>query len=192
LIRNYPAYGRTIAAHLARGLKPICIGVLLSSRWGYFNHVPKVCIKPDEWAFGRLEFGFLHGMHVVAVPGDDCEPRQLAELILDLMRAGPRLLWAYNADGSKLYDGDWPSDLWNWVFELSGRKYAYAELKAAARVMEDAQARALAAWMREYQAIDERAGVEKAVQFHIDTEAIKDRVRLLFSKPNGPDEARAA
>jgi hypothetical protein len=100
VIREYPAYGRTIAQQLVRGLRPICIGVLLSTRWRYFDHTPKVCIKPEDWANGKYEFGFLRGRHVVAIWGDDCTDRQFGELLLELMRAGPSDLWAFGCDGT--------------------------------------------------------------------------------------------
>lgn len=105
-MRAYPAYGVTIAKLLARGLKPAAIGVLLSDRWSYFQTVPRVCIRADEWARGRWEFGFLRNEHAVAILGDGAENVQFAELLVDLMAAGPRLIWACMAGGEWLIKGD--------------------------------------------------------------------------------------
>jgi hypothetical protein len=120
-MREYPAYGRTIASHIVRGQKPVALAVLLSSRWDYYNHVPKVCIKPEEWRIGRFEFGFLRGLHAVAIVGDESSNLQLAELVLELMRVGPALLWIYDAVGGKVYDGDFASDVARWAFQIVDR-----------------------------------------------------------------------
>lgn len=191
-LREYPAYGRTIAAHAGRGVKPICVGVLLSSDWAYFDHVPKVCIRPDEWRAGRYEFGFLGGMHVVAVPGTDCTDRQLAELLIDLMLAGPALLWAWNPDGSKLCDDDDPFNLPSWIVALTHGEIEYQVALDAERRMLAAQAPASARWLAEYERVCARSP-EDAIKIYDRDQAVKKRVRALFSSPfEAPKEARAA
>jgi hypothetical protein len=194
MMREYPAYARTISSFIVRGQKPVCVAVLFSERWGYFDHVPKVCIRPDEWARGRYEFRYLRDMHVVVVPGDGSADRKLAELLVDLMRAGPSLLWAYNPDGTKLYDGEFAAEIGAWVLQLSDREHlSYHEVKAAESVMEQAQRQQAALWTKEAerrQAGDIDAWVRWAdlTQF-----GLKDQVRKLFSAPWQDDgEARAA
>lgn len=181
-MREYPAYGRTIAACIVRGQKPICVGVLLSSRWRYFDHVAKVCIKPEDWALGRYEFGYLRGLHVVAVAGDDCQDAQLGELLFDLMRVGPRLVWVYAASGQKLYDGEHAMEVANWVHAL-GAKVEWPLLKAARSTMELAEVAAARAWRHEYDAITSRRGDEAAVEFSLLEWKLKDQVRQQFSAP---------
>jgi hypothetical protein len=193
-MREYPAYGRTIASHVVRGQKPIAIAVLLSARWGYFDNAPKICIHPDEWAPGRYEFGFLGGLHAVVVPGDGVQDAQLGELLVDLMRAGPALLWAFNADGSKLYDGEDPNALTHWACELMGRLDLYKQIRdGAERTMVNAQRRAIARWVAEAERIQASSGIEGWMQFYQRTEGSKDHVRALFaSSREAPGEARAA
>jgi hypothetical protein len=187
-MRVYPAYGRTIASHVVRGARPMAIAVLLSSRWDYFNHVPKVCIKPDEWKLGRFELGFLHNMHVVVVPGDEAKDLALAELLVDAMRVGPRLLWVFNADGTKLYDGDTPHDVALYARELTARAGALDKLtpdtiRTAELVMVAAQARAGELWHREYERMAAKRAPEEVTRWMLREYEIKDRVRELFSSP---------
>jgi hypothetical protein len=101
-VRVYPAYGRTIAALCARGVKPAAIGVLLSDYWNYYQAVPRVCIRADEWAPRRWEFGFLRNQHAVVIFGDGASNQQFAELLVEIMAAGPRLIWACMAGGAWL------------------------------------------------------------------------------------------
>jgi hypothetical protein len=167
-MRVYPAYGRTITRHLVRGLKPVAIGVLFSTRWDYFDHAPKVCIRPDEWRANRFEFGFLRGQHVVVVPGDEALERDLAQLVVELMMVGPRLLWLFNADGSKIYDGDSMRTRWRFTCASSPRAasrrcWTLPRSNASAlpsSVMAAAQARGSELWHREYQRIVEKRGEE--------------------------------
>jgi hypothetical protein len=182
LMREYPAYGRTIAAHIVRGMKPICVGVLLSSTWWYFDQAPKVCIRPDEWRRGRYEFGFLRGMHVVAVSGLDCTATMLGEMLLELMMAGPSLLWIWNADGSKIYDEEWADSLAHYVHQLTGGRVSYQVAKHAAGVMAAAQADASRRWTAEYERIMARSA-EDALRFYDRSEQAKGRVRELFASP---------
>lgn len=196
MIREFPAYGRTIASHIVRGQRPIVVAVLLSTYWHYFNHVPKVCIKPDEWALRRYEFGFLRGLHVVVVPGDGATELQFAELLIDLMRAGPSLLWAFDVEGRSLYDGDFASDVGGWATELVVRAGAIERLpreviKAAEHIMAQAQARAAEMWHREWSRAEATGGVEASVRFALREYELKDRVRALFAPP-GDSDARAA
>jgi len=198
-MRVYPAYGRTIATHIYRGEKPICVAVMLSTRWGYFDHVPKICIRPDEWAPGRYQFGYLAGLHPVAVPGDGASDRQLAELLVEIMVAGPARLWAFNADGSKLYDGMWSSDISWWARELivkagEAERLPWGAIKAAEQVMARAQERAARQWCAEFKRVQQRGDVEAAARWAQATEyGIPDRVRALFASPwQAPGDARAA
>lgn len=195
---EYPAYARTIAAHLVRGQKPVAVGVLLSTRWHYFDHVPKVCIRPEEWKPWHYEFGYLRDLHVVAVTGDDCTELQLAELLLELMRAGPRLLWVWHADGSKVYD---PDDAWlmaEWVREMALRvgakdQFSISTVNAARALMAGAQLRDAERWNVEAERIREKRGDEAYTKFFRDTEGLKERVRALFASPwQAPGDARAA
>lgn len=105
-MRVYPAYARTIAKYIARGVRPAAVGVLLSSRWNYFETAPRVCIKPDEWKPGRWEFDYLRNMHAVAIFGDGTESYQFAQLLVELMAAGPKLLWACMAGGEWCFKDD--------------------------------------------------------------------------------------
>jgi hypothetical protein len=198
-MREYPAYGRTIASHVVRGQKPVAIAVLLSARWDYFNHVAKVCIKPEEWGLGRYEFGFLRGLHVVAVPGDDYAPRQLAELLIDLMRAGPSLLWGYDTEGKKIYDGDDAHEVARWARELAGGagvlgdEISLTAIRTAELVMASAQRRAAELWRREFDRVEHRGDVEASVRWQLREYEMKDRVRALFASPwQAPADARAA
>lgn len=183
-MREYPAYGRTIAAHIVRGQKPICIAVLLSARWRYFDHVPKVCIKPEEWRAGRYELGYLRRLHVVAVPGDDCEERQFAELLVDLMTIGPRWLWAYGPDGSELYAGDFAMEIAELALRLGHTQgLTFSTVKAARTRMETAQALAARDEARELEVISQRTGPDGAIACFERELASKRRVRELFSAP---------
>jgi hypothetical protein len=187
-MRVYPAYGRTIASHVVRGARPMAIGVLLSARWEYFNHVPKVCIKPDEWKLGRFELGFLHNLHAVVVPGDEAKELQLAELLVEAMRVGPRLLWVFNADGTKLVDGDSAHDVALYARELAAKAGALDKLtpdtiRTAELVMVAAQARAGELWHREYERMAAKRTPEEVSRWMLTEYEIKDRVRELFSSP---------
>jgi len=122
-LRVYPAYGRSIAALRARGTRASVIGVLLSSRWRYFDVAPKVCIRPDEWLIGRWEFGFVRGGVCVAIWGDEVEPVQFGELLAELMLFGPRLLWACDSTGKWLYQGDSPIELAAYAQRLTGAQH---------------------------------------------------------------------
>ncbi len=198
-MREYPAYGRTIAAHIVRGQKPICVAVLLSSRWRYFDHVPKLCIKPEDWETGRYEFGYLNGLHVVVVPGDECEELQLAELLVDVMCAGPRELWAWNTDGSKIYDDDWAHGIADWVREIRMRakmnwRDGWPEVQRAEAAMSRAQLKDIDLFQIEGNRIQEKSGLDAFVRWSSWREfGVKDRVRELFANPwQAPVDARTA
>jgi hypothetical protein len=197
-MRVYPAYGRTITRHLVRGLKPVAIGVLFSTRWDYFDHAPKVCIRPDEWRANRFEFGFLRGQHVVVVPGDEAPARELAQLVVELMMVGPRLLWLFNADGSKIYDGEDAHEVALYVRELAARSEPALDaagiecIRIAERVMASAQVRASELWRREHQRVVEKRGEEWAAAWMLTEWQTKDRVRELFSQPWKAEDAAAA
>lgn len=186
-MRAYPAYGQTIARHVTRGTKPMAIGVLLSARWDYFDHVAKVCIKPHEWKLGRFEFGFLHNLHAVVVPGDESTELQLAELLIEVMRAGPRLLWAFNADGSKLYDGEHAHDVAEWAIEIAWRAGELERIKPLARTAEQVmlavQVRAGQRWHREYERLTAKRTTEEVSAWMLSEYKTQDRVRELFSAP---------
>jgi hypothetical protein len=197
-MREYPAYGRTIASHIVRGQKPVALAVLLSSRWDYYNHVPKVCIKPEEWRIGRFEFGFLRGLHAVAIVGDESSNLQLAELVLELMRVGPALLWIYDAVGGKVYDGEFASDVSRWAFGIvveagERERLPFSLFKTAELVMSASQARAAELWQREFERVEQRGDLEASVRFQLREHETKDRVRELFATPwQAPSDARAA
>jgi hypothetical protein len=197
-MREYPAYGRTIASHIVRGQKPLAVAVLLSKYWNYFDHVPKVCIKPDEWSLGRYEFGFLHGIHAVVVPGDEATSLQLAELVVDIMRVGPTLVWAYEVDGRALYDGDAPDDVAHWAMKMvseagASEKLPWSSVRVATRVMEAAQARSAALWQREYERVVQRGDPDATTRFMLREFEMKDQVRKLFAPTQPvPIDARAA
>lgn len=186
-LREYPAYGRAIAQQIAQGHKPICVGVMLSSRWGYFNHAPKVCIKPDEWASGKFEFGFLRGRHLVALWGDDCSERQFGELLLELMLAGPAMLWAYACDGTKLLDEDADSSqtVAFWVWQLFGRDRGVRDpsIHYARMHFSDSARAAARAELRELEAVQARKEGEDLIRWYIEQFKRPDRVRELFSQP---------
>lgn len=197
MMRNYPAYGRTIASHLMRGTRPMALAVLFSSRWDYFDHLPKVCLKPDDWKLGRFEFGFLRGLHVVVVVGDDVGDLGFAELLVELMRVGPRLLWLWNASGEKIYDGDGVREVALYARELAARAGALERLtpdaiRVAELIMVAAQTRAGELWHREYQRVVEKRGDEAAAQWMLAEYTTKDRVRELFSSPWKAEDAAAA
>jgi hypothetical protein len=199
-MRVYPAYGRTITKLIVRGLKPVAIGVLFSTRWDYFDHAPKVCIRPDEWRANRFEFGFLRGQHIVVVPGDEAPARDLARLVVELMMAGPRLLWLFNADGSRIYDGDLAHEVALYARELAASaseppealRVAIDCIRVAESVMASAQARASELWQREHQRIVEKRGEEAAATWMLAEWQTKDRVRELFSQPWKAEDAAAA
>jgi hypothetical protein len=132
-VRVYPAYGRDIGRLAARGIRPVAVGVLMSSRWWYMEHVARVCLKPDEWALRRWEFGYLHRQHVVAVQGDDCDARVLGELLVDLMWAGPRELWVCDLTGAWIIKGLTPFLLGKQVEEWVDRKLGVYVQEAVAR-----------------------------------------------------------
>jgi hypothetical protein len=188
--REYPAYGRSIAKTVNRGLRPIACAVLLSSRWYYFDHVPKVCIRPDEWRRSKFEFRYLAGLHLVAIPGDDCTEHQLGELLVDLMMVGPTAIWAYNVDGSKLSEEDWPSSIAHWVRDLRGAEIFELAKNAAAR-MQAAQRRALEQYTIEHERIAKRSE-DDALRFMLQEYEVKDRIRALFAAPARAPGARAA
>jgi hypothetical protein len=196
-MREYPAYGRTLASHIVRGQKPMAIAVLLSTGWRYFDHVPKVCIRPEDWERSRYELSWLQGLHVVAVPGDDCTEPLLAELLVELMRVGPRELWAFDASGKLLYDGDSPFELAHWARELAATAgvtstLSWAAISAARMVMTEAQLRAAKQWQREYARIERRGDAEASARFSLRDFQIKDQVRELFRTPFRDSDARAA
>ena len=147
-MRVYPAYARTIARHLVRGHRPAGIGVLFSTRWWYFDNLAKACIAPEDWAFGRFEFGYLKNEHVVAVWGDGAEPTQFGELLIELMLAGPRLLWACDTE-KWLYRESAPDALVDYAdAQLTGGKLHGLALRAR-DAYEDAQLRELGLLSRE-------------------------------------------
>lgn len=196
-MRLYPAYARPIAAHIARGQRPIAVGVLLSSQWGWLDHVPKVCIKPDEWARGRWEFGYLRGMHVVAVWGFDVAPVQFGELLLELMEAGPELIWTSDLTGdvSETYG---LSDIADYARALLiGRDGGAANIELDASIAEGlyqaSQGRAVRRHLAEISRIEQKRGPEAAERWRELQAAARQRVRELFSTPRlDASESQAA
>lgn len=187
-MRDYPAYGRTIAAHIIRGQKPICVGVMLSDGyWDRYNHVAKVCIRADEWALDRWEFGYLRGLHVVAVYGQ-CSAQQFGELLVELMRVGPSRIWAYDLNGTLLTPGD-PylvdeQSIGIWVHELGAMRVSDPRLKAARAIFRQAKHDAEVRFYDEVLKIAERTGGGDAViRYGARRDEFLDRVRKLFSAP---------
>lgn len=184
-MREYPAYGRAIAAHLARGDKPLAVGVVLSNRWWHLlDHIPKVCIRTDDWAPRRYELGYLQGMHVVAYWGD-CEGKAFGELVLELMLSAPRMLWAFDMSGRELSADDPAHDqgIGLWAAHLAGLQ-ARAPLVQAAR---SRYAHAIAADARreleEYERIRARSGDEAAVRWSAERLGWPALVRKRFAVP---------
>lgn len=183
--KDYPVYGRTIAAHIARGEKPIAVGVLLSARWwSSFDHVARVCINPDDWAPRSFEFGYLQGMHVVAVAGD-CEEQQFGELVLDLMCASPALLWAFDVTGRELSADKVPDPtaLAQWAAKMAGDSPAThkAFVQIAIDLYNKGIERAATRELEEIQKITARRGAEAAGLWCAKVYSYPDRVREQFS-----------
>jgi len=197
-MRVFPPYGRTIARMLARGQKPAAIGVLLAKRWDCFEHAARVCIKPDDWAVGRWEFGFLRNQHVVAIYGDDVEPAQFGWLLIELMRAGPRLLWMCDQGGRWIYKGDFPDSVHGYaVLDIRERNpdSSYVPWSGPSR-NETLDARTA------YEAAQRRAALIEAalpdtdgaaVRRYLYQSSVQEYVERLFSSPYAvPDESIAA
>ncbi len=201
-MRTYPAYGRTIAALCARGVKPAAIGVLLSDRWGYFQNVPRVCIRPDEWKRAHWEFGFLRNMHVVAIFGDGVERVQFAELLVELMAAGPRLIWACMAGGEWFLKGDVdPAQVQSYAIEsLRGPVLdwqtdgwtgpTYRDSLPARAAYQAGQRRAIELDMRIMQRIQDKGG--DLVKWDMEERAQLAFVETMFGDPYAvPDDVAA-
>lgn len=193
-MRDYPAYGRTIATHIVRGQKPICVAVMLSNGWWHhFNHAPKVCIKADEWALGRWEFGYLRGLHVVAIYGD-CAAQQFGELLVDLMSAGPSRIWAYDLHGTSLTPGD-PflidqQALGVWVHEMGAMRVSDPRLRKAREIFRLSKSAAEIEVYDTVGKIAQRGGDH--LRWHAEQGAILDRVRRMFAAPFQEASERAA
>lgn len=185
MIREYPAYGRTIAAHLARGEKPLAIAVVLSNRWWHLlDHVPRVCVRSDDWEAGRYEWSYLRGMHVVAFAGD-CNGQPFGELLLDLMDVGPSMLWAFDLTGQALSVHN-PADahaLAPWVADLAGLERRDARVERARWRYADAIADAARCEVAENERIAERSGVEAAARWAAERMGWPDLVRERFAGP---------
>ncbi len=188
-MKVYPAFARTIARHLVRSLHPAGIAVLLSARWWYFDRAAKVCIKPDEWAPGRWEFGYLKNQHVVAVQGDEATPQAFGELLIELMLAGPRLIWACTVDGTWLYKETDPGGLAGYADDLTKRAQHGLVLRAR-DAYEDAQLRELGLVTREAQRAQDLG--RPSVPFLLQRQQALEIVSLLFTDPYAPVDERAA
>lgn len=203
-MRAYPAYGRKIAALAARGVRPAAIGVLLSSRWWYFEHVARCCIRPDEYEPGRWEFSFLHDQHAVAIWGDDCEPWQFAWLLVELMAAGPRRIWALNAGGAWIAKtdeqcsggtlqqyaaGDIRGDVKTWAGQ-PWRGPKFNDITPARRQYEAAWDRADERDARILERVLSKQG--DVVALVKERDALKAYVEQLFSNPFPVQDERAA
>lgn len=188
--REWPAYGRTIASHLVRGNRPVAVGVLFSNGyWDHFNHAPKVCIRADEWAMGRYEFGWVAGLHVVAIWGE-ATAEGFGELLLDLMQAQPALLWAVDLHGTLLWDetGDpfWPA-------QLAKLGLASTPCRLAQERYREGQRRAANRDMEEFAIIEARSGPDAAKRWGAARLDLPTRVRELFGAPfQDRSEPRAA
>lgn len=181
--KDYPIYGRSIAAHLARGEKPTSVGVLLSSRWWEsFEHVCRMCIKPEDWAPRRYELGFLHGMHVVLVAGD-CERRALGELALELMEIRPALLWVFEVDGRALVDGSAPDPegLAQWAGEMAELPPTDSRLRGASQAYWAGHLAAAKREADEMALIEQRKDLGAAVTWIAQRQGVVERVREQYS-----------
>lgn len=189
-LRTYPPYARTISRHLVRGNHPAGIGVLLSARWWYFDRAAKVCVKPDEWAPGRWEFGYLKNQHVVAVWGDEAQPEQFGELLIELMLAGPRLLWAMDASGQWLYRASAPDALVDYADRELTKGRLHGLALRARDAYEDVQLRELGLVTREAQRAAELG--RPTVPFVLQRQQSLEMVSLLFTDPHATVDERAA
>lgn len=179
-MRDYPAYARIVAQMRARAVRPICVAVLLSTRWDCYAHVPKICIRPRDWARRRYTFEMLRELHVVAVAGEDCDNRHLAELLLELMHARPAALWVYTSEGQVLSDQNSPQQLSWWIREL----HREAGLDYAARYALQAGISAAAReHVHQAETIARRSGLEASVRFQLAQWQSEDRVRELMRAP---------
>ena len=176
----YPAFARTIAAYIARGQKPVAVAVLLSDDWRCLFDAPKACIRPDEWRRGRFEFGYLAGLHAVAVLGPGATLQAFGEMLIEIMLAAPRLIWVYDTDGQQLVQDDSPTLIAQWVRELFLPNPAPEALESARTVYLDAQKRAEAQDMREQNIIQARGGLERAVRWRIGREEWRKRGQSWF------------
>lgn len=182
--KDYPTYAHTLAKHVVRGQKPMAVAVLLSSRWwNLYDHVVKICIKPDDWAFGRYEFRYLQGMHVVAVPGD-CPEAQLGELVIDVMYARPSLLWVFDMTGRAIVDGNAPDPrgLARWAGEMAGLALDDFRVSNADAFYSAGIASAAQRELDEMKVIEARSGLGASALWAADRMGWPDRVREQFSQ----------
>jgi len=191
-MKIYPAYARQIAALAARGIRPMAVGILLSSRWDYFDHAPKICIKPSEWTRGRFEWSWVVGSHLVAVWGDQATSAPFGELLIELMQARPALLWACDVEGKMLEDSGDDERLAEWTRDLLGPCHQDAILSAQ-QSYRAAQDRAIGLELRACKAMEASGREDVAAAIVAQRAALQDRVRKTFSLPiRRTDEPRAA
>jgi len=191
-VKIYPAYARQIAALAARGIRPTAVGILFSSRWEYFDHVPKVCIKPSEWARARFEWSWLAGSHAVAIWGDEANSPSFGELLIELMQAQPALLWACDVEGKVLEESGDDDHLGQWIRDLVGPGHA-DPIIAARQNYRAGQERAIALELRACRAMEASGREEVAAAIIAQRSALQDRVRKTFFLPfRRTDEPRAA
>lgn len=183
MLRDFPAYARTVAQMRARGHRPICVAVLLATRWDCYEHVPKICIRPRDWARRRYNFDMVRELHAVAVAGEDCEPAQFGELVLELMLAAPSKLWAYDVTGRELAADDYARGLGYWAARQAGLPAADPLVKSAIRRLETGIAEAARATVHQAETIDRRSGLEASVRFQLSQWETEDRVRELMRAP---------
>lgn len=189
-MRTYPPYARTIAKHLVRGNHPAAIGVLLGARWWFFDRAAKVCLRPDEWALKRWEFGYLKGQHVVAVWGEEVEPVQFGELLIELMLAGPRLLWAVSVDGTWIYKDSFTYTLVDYADRELTKGAHHAEALRAGECYAAAQMREMELTGLEAERAAQRGRAE--VGFLRQRLEAERMAQLLFSDPMATEDERAA
>lgn len=194
-MKIYPAYGRTIARLVNRGLRPVALGVLFSKWWSYFDEVPRVCLRPDEWEAGKWEFGYLRNQHVVAIWGEDVTPLQFAELVLDLMRAGPRLLWTCDHSGQWQCKEDDPFTVGSWLLAFS-RHYQLTEtinapaVHAARGYFDHAAGRAADQDLKVMERITAKGG--DLISWYNAQQDLRARAERMFSQPYPvPEDALA-
>lgn len=203
-MRIFPAYARAFSRLIQRGLRPSAIGVLLSSRWWYYQNAPRICIRPDEWMHGRFEFGYLRNQHVVAIWGDEATREQFAWLLIELMRAQPRLLWIASIWDRWIYKEDYAATVHDYATldirereEDAGGTFkpwkgpSHNETMDARRAYESAQRRAQLEEQKVMQRLTESGG--DLVKWYDEQQAQLAAAERAFSEPNAiPEDAVAA
>lgn len=154
--RKLPAYARGLMQCRARGVLPSAIAVYLGSDWDALGDVPRVCISPAEWRAGGYDLRACRDLHVMAIAGSGARDHQLGELICDLMRAQPALLWVGRSSDRWLSTDGSPVALY-WLARDLAPTQPRQRVAAARRAYAVALARALARERAQWQAVSASA-----------------------------------